>query len=116
MLSKKGLICCPFVALVDFQEWFPRPNVGEVADVFSVPLSFLLNERNLQVRQYPGWTSFEWLYVRECDAKQFRIWGLSGAITLYLLVHAFRFAPAGVDLNGYFASRGARSFVGRKDK
>lgn len=113
MLSKKGLICCPFVALVDFQEWFPRPNVGEVADVFSVPLSFLLDERNLKVRQYPGWTSFEWMYRR--DEKEFRIWGLTGAIILYLLVHAFRFAPAGVDLEGYFANRGGgRSIVAKK--
>ena len=98
------------------KEWFPRPNKNEVADWFSVPFTWLMNEDNLHIRkakelfvcfiffkkkkknkleQFPGWTSYEWNYIRPSDHKEFRIWGLSGAILLYLLVSAFKMTPKG---------------------
>jgi 8-oxo-dGTP pyrophosphatase MutT (NUDIX family) len=96
MPSKKGLVCSPWVALIDFQEWFPKPNTGEVADWFSVPIKWLMSESNLRIVQFSGWTSYEWNFIRESDKKTFRIWGLTGTILLYLLVSAFKFAPAGI--------------------
>ena len=65
MASKHGLVCSPFVALIDFKNFYPRPNLEEVQDVFSVPLSFFLDESNLNVVKYGAWTSYEWLYTRE---------------------------------------------------
>ncbi len=33
------------------KEWFPRPNKNEVADWFSVPFTWLMNEDNLHIRK-----------------------------------------------------------------
>ena len=101
MSSKKGLVCSPFVAAVDRRGFEPRLNKGEVEDLFAVPIAWLLDEKNMRaVKSDWGLTSFEWVFVR--DQKQFRIWGLTGAIVLHLLVHAFKFAPKGINLDAYF--------------
>lgn len=117
-------MCCPWVALIDDfevcfvwkiwffcitkqQNWSPKTNATEVADWFSVPLKWLMDERNLQIVKFPGWTSYEWTWIRPSDNKEFRIWGLSGAILLYLLVSAFKLTPKGVDMNAYLRMRNA---------
>lgn len=69
ILSLDGLMCSPVVALIDYQDFFPKPNVNEVADVFSVPLSYLLDERNVELVFMGQWTSIEWRFQRESDGK-----------------------------------------------
>ena len=95
------------VAFIDFKSYFCKPNPSEVEDVFHVPFSFLKNPKNLKIVPYKGWTSFEWHFKRDSDGKEFRIYGLTGAIILYLLIHAFDYPLKSIDtgiekLNIYF--------------
>lgn len=94
MLSKHGLVCSPFVAFIP-SNYELKTNEREVADVFSVPLSFLLDESNMKIVVYPeGWESYEWTFERPSDGKRFRIWGLTGAMLLYILHFGFGFKPS----------------------
>jgi coenzyme A diphosphatase NUDT7 len=103
MRSKAGLTCTPVVALIDYQSFFPVPNVNEVDEIFSVPVSFLIDASKLRKHSLTGssFLWYEWLFARESDGKTFRIYGLTAAITLYVLYIAFQKSIAGVDFSIY---------------
>ena len=98
MMSRYGLVCSPVVGLIDYMDFYPSANQNEVQDIFSVPLSYLLDEKNLELVErgdpsFGKWISVEWNYKRPSDGKMFRIWGLTGSILLRVLYVAFDFRP-----------------------
>lgn len=81
LATTSGFRVLPVVALVD-RGYIARPDPGEVADVFEVPLSFLLDPANLgrRILDYRGRPRevLEYRYPAQ------RIWGATASILLNL--------------------------------
>jgi 8-oxo-dGTP pyrophosphatase MutT (NUDIX family) len=93
-LTGSGYHVVPVVAIVRAD--FPlRLNPAEVADVFEVPLSFLMNEANHHraSRVWDGATR----YFVDIPYGERRIWGITAGIVriLYERLYADAAAPAG---------------------
>ncbi len=72
-----GFRIIPVVSLVD-PAFVPVPDPGEVADVFEVPLSFLMAEEN-HIRQFRDWKGRRILFYA-MEYEQRVIWGATAAI------------------------------------
>lgn len=81
LLTVTGYRVLPVVALVD-TGYVARPDPGEVADVFEVPLPFLLDPANLlaQPFEWQGRTRTVWEYRYPAQ----RIWGATASMLLNL--------------------------------
>jgi len=79
-----GFRVLPVVALVD-PEFVPQPDPGEVAEVFEVPLSYILDPGNLNALELSaGGRPRRGLgIVKQGDPRQ-RIWGATAAIPFNL--------------------------------
>lgn len=88
-----GFRVLPLVAMVE-ADYVPRPDPAEVADVFEVPLDYVLDPRNLGFRDIvvpqDGRPRRVLEFVDRGDARQ-RIWGATASILLNLRE---RIAPA----------------------
>jgi hypothetical protein len=76
----------PLVAVVD-AEYVPRPDPAEVAEVFEVPLDYVLDPRNLGYREVilpqDGRPRRVLEFVERGEPRQ-RIWGATASILLNL--------------------------------
>jgi 8-oxo-dGTP pyrophosphatase MutT (NUDIX family) len=92
-LTGSGYVVTPVVGLVDPVHEL-RPDANEVAEVFEVPLSFLMDPANHQVRLY-RWVDgaersfFAMPWVRP-DGREHFIWGVTAA----MLRNLYRFLAA----------------------
>ena len=81
-ITGTGFIVTPIVGFVG-AGFVARPDPGEVADVFEVPLEFLLDRRNLAERRRERFgtqfRSFEFNYAGR------RIWGATAAMLITLI-------------------------------
>ena len=77
ILTISGFRVTPVVAAID-QAYVPRPDPGEVADVFEVPLQFLMSATNL--RQVEVHYSGRARSLLEYDWPAQRIWGVTASI------------------------------------
>lgn len=81
-----GFRVLPVVALVDV-EYVPQPDPAEVAEVFEVPLGYVLEPRNLGFREIippqDGRPRRVLEFVERDDPRR-RIWGATAAILLNL--------------------------------
>jgi hypothetical protein len=81
----------PLVAMVD-PEFVPRPDPGEVAEVFEVPLDYLLDPANLNAtdvatllgRPIPGGRPRRVLEFVDRGNPRQRIWGATASILFNL--------------------------------
>jgi 8-oxo-dGTP pyrophosphatase MutT (NUDIX family) len=72
-----GFRMIPVLAVID-PSASPVPHPGEVAEIFEVPLSFLMNEEN-HMRKLRAWKDWQVLfYVMEYEKRY--IWGATAAI------------------------------------
>ena len=81
-----GFRVLPVVAIVD-AEYAPHPDPAEVADVFEVPLDYVLDPRNLGFREFivpQDGRPRRVLEFVERDDPQRRIWGATASILLNL--------------------------------
>lgn len=79
-----GFVVTPYVGLIHGPTPYPfRPNQHEVAEVIEVPLSHLMDGRNVteEVRQYDGRDVVMYAYL----FKEHVIWGLTARILKQLL-------------------------------
>ena len=82
-----GFRVLPLVAMVD-PEFVPRPDPGEVAEVFEVPLAYLLDPANLNAlqvtsvlgREIPGGRPRTVLEFVDRGNPRQRIWGATASI------------------------------------
>lgn len=72
-----GYRIVPVIALVD-PAFVPTPDPGEVAEVFEIPLSYLMSDANYQ-RHYAVWKQQRILFNSISYADRF-IWGATAAI------------------------------------
>jgi 8-oxo-dGTP pyrophosphatase MutT (NUDIX family) len=81
-----GFRVLPLVAVVD-AEYVPRPDPAEVAEVFEVPLDYVLDPRNLGYREIivpqDGRPRRVLEFVERGEPRQ-RIWGATASILLNL--------------------------------
>jgi 8-oxo-dGTP pyrophosphatase MutT (NUDIX family) len=81
-----GFRVLPLVAVVD-AEYVPRPDPAEVAEVFEVPLEYVLDPRNLGYREIivpqDGRPRRVLEFVERGEPRQ-RIWGATASILLNL--------------------------------
>ena len=86
-ISGSGFRIKPVVALVRPEQTFVI-NPDEVADIFEVPLAFLMNPQN-HMRSSREWQGVERFYY-EMPYQQHRIWGVTAGIirALYERVYA----------------------------
>ena len=81
-----GFRVLPLVAVVD-AEYVPRPDPAEVAEVFEVPLEYVLDPRNLGYREVmlsrDGRPRRVLEFVERGEPRQ-RIWGATASILLNL--------------------------------
>ena len=81
IISRHNIEVNPFVALVD-QSQALEPN-EEIQEIFTVPLDFLLDSKNIQreriERQGSVWQVPTW------NIKNQKIWGLTAMITINFL-------------------------------
>lgn len=85
-----GFLIRPFVAFVD-AGYTLLPNQDEVAEVFSVPLSFLLNPENHFLHEVPiGLATIREYY--SIPWKDYFIWGATAAVirTFYQRLHSLQ--------------------------
>ncbi|WHY90041.1 CoA pyrophosphatase [Neobacillus cucumis] len=102
MVSQFGMIIYPFAGFIDCPESI-QPNPAEVGDVFSVPISFFLNnnpevynlnfkvepEKNFPLELIPGGENYKWrtrgldeyFYIYEEKV----IWGLTAKILFHFI-------------------------------
>jgi 8-oxo-dGTP pyrophosphatase MutT (NUDIX family) len=86
-----GFRVLPLVAMVD-PEFVPRPDPGEVAEVFEVPLDYLLDPANLNAtdvatllgRPIPGGRPRRVLEFVDRGNPRQRIWGATASILFNL--------------------------------
>ncbi|WP_245434033.1 CoA pyrophosphatase [Rhodomicrobium lacus] len=85
-----GFRVIPVMGLVD-PAFVPQPEPNEVADVFEVPLSFLMNERN-HLRHLREWQDYRILFHAMQFEERF-IWGATAAMlrNLYERLYAPRY-------------------------
>lgn len=94
LVSRHGIQVTPYVGLVpDFVEY--RPNDGEIAAVFSVPLEFFRNDPRETTHRI-DYQGRSW-YVPSYRYAEYKIWGLT-AIMLVELVNLV-YDDAGIDLH-----------------
>lgn len=86
-----GFRIIPVLSLVD-PSFMPSPDPNEVADVFEVPLSFLMEEQN-HMRHLSEWKSKRVLFYA-MEYEQRFIWGATAAILRNLYERLY--APDGV--------------------
>lgn len=72
-----GYRIVPVLGLID-PAFVPRPEPGEVAETFEVPLSFLMQEQN-HVKHYRQWRDKRILFYAMTYEQRF-IWGATAAI------------------------------------
>ena len=92
VVSRYGIIVTPFVGLVPEGLAF-TPNLDELDSVFSVPISFFLEDRRLRTDtlSFLDYT----LYVPCYEWQGYHIWGMSAIVLVDLLNAAF---DAGIDM------------------
>ncbi|WP_097460508.1 NUDIX hydrolase [Mangrovitalea sediminis] len=92
VVSRYGIIVTPFVGLVPEGMSF-TPNLDELDSVFSVPISFFLEDRRLRTDtlSFLDYT----LYVPCYEWQGYHIWGMSAIVLVDLLNAAF---DAGIDM------------------
>lgn len=75
----------PFVGVFPFPYPSLRPQEGEVARIFSIPVDFLATPENLQIRKraLPDGSHIPVYYFKEYDGET--LWGASARITVSLL-------------------------------
>jgi len=87
--SKNKLVVTPFVALVEPPEMAEpnqlKINADEVEDAFAVPLSWFLDDNNLDSIMPMEWRGDEfllrtYLWDDPGSKKQFKIWGLTAHV------------------------------------
>ncbi|MFT4077706.1 CoA pyrophosphatase [Rhodomicrobium sp.] len=85
-----GFRVIPVMGLVD-PSFVPQPEPNEVADVFEVPLSFLMNEQN-HLRHLREWQDYRILFHAMQFEERF-IWGATAAMlrNLYERLYAPRY-------------------------
>jgi 8-oxo-dGTP pyrophosphatase MutT (NUDIX family) len=89
-----GFIVTPVVGLVDTEHRL-TPDANEVAEVFEVPLAFLLDPANHQRRLYRWSDGLERSFlampwVRPDDGREFFVWGVTAA----MLRNLYRYVAA----------------------
>jgi 8-oxo-dGTP pyrophosphatase MutT (NUDIX family) len=90
----KTFVITPFVGLIPADYRF-RPNRSEVADLFTVTLAHLMNERHhrIEAREFRG----EELQVEAITTGHHSIWGATHRITLNLIEVLGEAAPTETD-------------------
>ncbi|MBV1877217.1 MAG: CoA pyrophosphatase [Pseudomonadales bacterium] len=83
-ISKFGLLVTPFVGIVEASVEL-RPNAAEIASVFELPLSYLLNDPRVEtsVIERHG----ERHVVPVYDYAGYRVWGLTAMILYDFMCH-----------------------------
>lgn len=82
LVSRHGIKVTPYVGLVpDYVEY--RPNDGEIAAVFQVPLSFFREDQR-EVTHRIDYLGRSW-YVPCYRYQQFKIWGLTAIMVVELV-------------------------------
>lgn len=82
-LSRSGFTITPVIAAIK-SDFIPAPSPDEVAEVFSVPLKFLLNLDNHQMEQRHFEGKDRYFYA--IPYKTYRIWGVTAGIIHALAV------------------------------
>lgn len=90
-LTATGFLVTPVIGRIDSSPQFKRDQ-REVADIFQVPLSFLMNPQHHQVRVLPAQDSPTGELIRfyAMPYQEFFIWGATAAMlrNFYHLLHA----------------------------
>lgn len=93
LVSRHGIKVTPIVGLVpDYVEY--RPNDGEIAQVFSVPLAFFRDDPR-EVTHRIDYLGRSW-YVPSYRYGEFKIWGLTAIMVVELVNLLF---DTGIDLS-----------------
>lgn len=93
LVSKHGLKVTPWVGVIpDYVEY--RPNDAEIAAVFSVPLSFFLDDPREHTHRI-DYQGRSW-YVPSYRYEGYKIWGLSAIMIVELMNVAF---DAGISMH-----------------
>jgi 8-oxo-dGTP pyrophosphatase MutT (NUDIX family) len=72
-----GFIVTPLIASIE-SNFVPKIDANEVAELFSVPLSFFLDQNNLK-HEYRIFEQIKWS-VYSYNYHQYMIWGLTAQI------------------------------------
>ena len=72
-----GYLISPFVALIKNSQKF-KPEVSEVSEIFNVPLKFLLDKDNMQLKRHK-FNDIEWAYYAIPYGPHY-IWGATARI------------------------------------
>lgn len=82
LVSRHGLKVTPYVGLVPGQVGY-RPNAGEIAAIFSVPLEFFAEDPR-QTTHRIDYLGRSW-YVPSYTYADYRIWGLTAVMVVELV-------------------------------
>ena len=90
-----GYRILPVLGIVD-PAFVPKPHPGEVAEIFEVPLSFLMQEQN-HVKHYRQWRDRRILFYAMTYEERF-IWGATAAILRNLFDRLYGDETGAIDL------------------
>lgn len=89
LTTRAGVSVAPVVGLV-CESFEPVPNPGEIAEVFEVPLAWLVEPAHLQLESLDAASGRRYPCVFSFEGR--RIWGLTAALLVELLVEGLGLA------------------------